>query len=370
MGDNECLKSALNLRKQLSLLRLIEDYSTKENALEMFLTFFVPVPGGKIQKLDKTIMLNNVSMIEAWAMMNGGVDEIKQKFQTSEVEDFVFSNLENLDKESLSNDDLELLATYLSRPNIHGNNQQDFILVPLCSFGAKVMEKCSLFESSNFGVAGSKKCFTFNENLLSPLKGERVGPDLGLNFLLSYRMPLEYEQTNGIDLLLHETGVAPDIHGRTNTLMKIEKGQQYSIGTEATLIEVTESFKQMDLSKRECIVNGNHKYHEVNCYFEQMIAFSIEKCKCIPWYISTHQNKSLKICVMDEFKCFESTTNDKSLQELLWNKCFPACTYIQYSLNVNKMEKFKTEQMGYQEVKADVLGTMMDVRARWETPFS
>ena len=69
-------------------------------------------------------------------------------------------------------------------------------------------------------------------------------------------------------------------------------------------------------------------------------------------------------------KCFESTTNDKSLQELLWNKCFPACTYIQYSLNVNKMEKFKTEQMGYQEVKADVLGTMMDVRARWETPFS
>ena len=34
------------------------------------------------------------------------------------------------------------------------------------------------------------------------------------------------------------------------------------------------------------------------------------------------------------------------------------------------MEKFKTEQMNYQEVKADVLGTMMDVRARYETPFS
>ena len=108
-----------------------------------FLTFFVPVPGGKIQKLDKTIMLNNVSMIEAWAMMNGGVDEIKQRFQeTPEAVDKVFINLENLGEESLSNDDLELLVRFFSKPNVHRNNQQDFILVPLCSFGAKVMNKC------------------------------------------------------------------------------------------------------------------------------------------------------------------------------------------------------------------------------------
>ena len=73
---------------------------------------------------------------------------------------------------------------------------------------------------------------------------------------------------------------------------------------------------------------------------------------------------------MDEFTCFESATNDKTVQELLWNKCSPACTYIQYSLNVNKMEEFKKEQMGYQEINADVLGTMMDVRATFETPFS
>ena len=75
--------------------------------------------------------------------------------------------------------------------------------------------------------------------------------------------------------------------------MKIEKGHQYSIGTEATLIEVTESFKQMDLSERECIVNGNHKYHEVNCYFEQMIDFSIKKCKCM--YSMVYANPSKKV---------------------------------------------------------------------------
>ena len=350
---------------------MFEDYSTKENALEVFFTWFLFSPGDKIQNLDKTIMLNNVSMIEAWAMLNGGVYAIKQRYQENpEAEDYVFSNLDNLDEESLTNEDLKLLSKFFSKPNIHGNNQQDFILVPICSFGTKVMKECSLFQPSNFDVAGSKKCFTFNENFLNPLKGDRVGPDLGLNFLLSYRMPLEFRQTNGIDLILHEPGVAPDIHGRTNTFMKIEKGLQYSIGTEATLIEVTESFKQMDLSKRECIINGNDKYHEVNCYFEQMIDFSIEKCKCIPWYMQTYQNESLKICTMDEFTCFESTTNDKSIQELLWNKCYPACTYIQYSLNVNKMEELKTEQMGYPEIKADVLGKMMDVRGTYETPFS
>ena len=116
-------------------------------------------------------------------------------------------------------------------------------------------------------------------NLFPTLSIAKVKALLAKFFLGIFLSP-DLALTNGIDLLLHETGVAPDIHGRTNTFMKIEKGHQYSIGTEATLIEVTESFKQMDLSKRECIVNGNHKYHEVNCYFEQMIDFSIKKCKC------------------------------------------------------------------------------------------
>ena len=77
MGEAECLKRAskVNLRKELSLLRVIEDYSTKDNALELFLTDYLFDRGDKIRKLDKTITLNNVSMIEAWAMMNGGVDE-------------------------------------------------------------------------------------------------------------------------------------------------------------------------------------------------------------------------------------------------------------------------------------------------------
>ena len=47
---------------------MFEDYSTKKNALEVFFTWFLFSPGDKIQNLDKTIMLNNVSMIEAWAM--------------------------------------------------------------------------------------------------------------------------------------------------------------------------------------------------------------------------------------------------------------------------------------------------------------
>ena len=64
-------------------------------------------------------------------------------------------------------------------------------------------------------------------------------------------MPIEfeYEEKIDIDLILHEPGTAPDIHGRTNTFIKIKPGKHYNIDTDATLTDVTESFKKMDLTK-------------------------------------------------------------------------------------------------------------------------
>ena len=111
------MTSALNFRQQISLLRLFEDYSTKENALELFLTEFLYFNGDIIQDLDETIRLNNVSIIKAWAMMNGGVSAVRQRYlEKPEAVDYVFVNLENPDRESLSHDDLELLAKFFSKP--------------------------------------------------------------------------------------------------------------------------------------------------------------------------------------------------------------------------------------------------------------
>ena len=362
-GKQECLKSPSRLTKELAYLRMFEDYVTKQNALEFYTTFFVRQDPNQIRHLDNTIRLkNNVTILQAWALMNGGVDTVNAKLQDTNV----FDQIEN--PSSLTNDDLKLLANIFSKPEIHGNNH-GFILVPLCNFGSKVLKKCSSFQPNDVG--GSKKCFTFNGNFSSQLKGAKIGPNLGLNFFLKYRMPIEfeYEEKIDIDLILHEPGTAPDIHGRTNTFIKIKPGKHYNIDTDATLTDVTESFKKMDLTKRGCKINENTNYHEINCYFQQLIDYSMKQCKCVPWYMN-NQNYSVQACTLYGFTCFETTTNDKTVQEEMWKKCYPACTYIQYSINVNKIEEFKVDRFDYGEVKADVLGRVMEISTVDQKPPS
>ena len=29
----------------------------------------------------------------------------------------------------------------------------------------------------------------------------------------------------------------------------------------------------------------DNKYHEINCYFQQLIDYSIHQCQCVPWYV-------------------------------------------------------------------------------------
>ena len=54
----------------------------------------------------------------------------------------------------------------------------------------------------------------------------------------------------------------------------------------------------------------------------------------------------------------------------MWKKCYPACTYIQYSINVNKIEEFKVDRFDYGEVKADVLGRVMEISTVDQKPPS
>ena len=360
--DQECLKSPDNFRKEVTILRMIEDYVTKQNAIEFYTVFNVKQNGHKILQLDETIKWNNLSMIETWVQMNGGAEAVKQRYQDNTAQDTVFRRMESQESFSASNGNLKVLADLFSKPDIHGNNQQDFVLVPLCSFGSKDMKSCHSFKPSYFDITGPKKCFTFNGNFSDHLKGEQLGPNLGLNFLLNYAIPFEQglEQKIDIDLILHESGTTPDIHGRTNTFIKIKPGKHYIIDTDATLTDVTESFKMMDLDKRGCKVNEDNKYHEINCYFQQLIDYSIHQCQCVPWYMN-NQNYSAQVCTSNGFTCFELTINDKAIQEKMWDNCYPACTYTQYSLKVNKIEEFKPERMEYPEVKADVRGSLPNI---------
>ena len=112
--------------------------------------------GHKILHLDETIKWNNLSMIETWVQMNGGAEAVKQRYQDNTAQDTVFRRMESQESFSASNGNLKVLADLFSKPDIHGNNQQDFVLVPLCSFGSKDMKSCHSFKPSYFDITGPK----------------------------------------------------------------------------------------------------------------------------------------------------------------------------------------------------------------------
>ena len=74
-------------------------------------------------------------------------------------------------------------------------SQEDYALVSLCSFGnSQKLTKCNLFEKEAFAF-GKEKCFTFLGSTSSSEHHQRkVGPNNGLNFLVSFRIPSQRQK--------------------------------------------------------------------------------------------------------------------------------------------------------------------------------
>ena len=253
-------------RSAILQMLVVEDYMSDRNILEYFLRKkFRQLDIQYIQDLDIAIGQN---IFRTWYLLNG----------ESSINDPIFESLiwnvtEHLDKSQM----YELMALFDQQPKIHGDDQKDYVIMPLCTFGAGPMESCKLFETlSSFEQT---KCYTFNSNSSNELKGEKVGPDNGLRFVTKHRIPSPFRcqsyicrlrVINPLKLILHEPGTKPDIHFRTNTYFEIKPGKQYMIGTEATMLEVTESFKLLGEHQRNCTLESDPPNQLLLSSFDQL----------------------------------------------------------------------------------------------------
>ena len=223
------------------------------------------------------------------------------------------------------------------------------------------MEPCQLFETSS--SIGQTKCYTFNSNPNKDMKGGKVGPDNGLRFMTKVRIPSSYHtyfstrMINPLKMVLHEPGARPDIHFRSNTFIEIKPGRHYIIGTEATILEFTKGFETLPPTQTNC--NGNQTYQQVNCYFNELIHSGANICNCIPWYLK-NDNITTPVCIDKEFICFEESMNNLQLQNQVLKKCLPTCSYIKYKSNVIKEEELDKNNLEYEEVQADVVGSILE----------
>ena len=356
-GQQECLSKNLYFKKNyVSKLLLIERYINKQTMLDSFIGYYRkdPTLQEKIYQLDQKITWNNVSAIMIWSKLNGGqkVFENNDEFYNKSIKGFVPQ-------------DLSTLAETFSKPMINGPKQEDYSIVPICGFNLgghhnKKMEKCNLFLPSQLTL-DQKRCFTFNGNESNPLHGEGMGPQNGLNLLLSYRIPRDkYDsKVETLRLILHEPGTVADIQHRTNTFVDIEPGKQYIIGTDQTILTSTESFGKLSYEKRQCELNKiNGTYHQSNCLFDKMIEHGIKQCSCLPWYMH-YVNTSVKVCWDQEFVCFEELIEDEKTTQHALAFCPPACDFISYTLKVSKEQKLEKQKFDYEEINANILASYL-----------
>ena len=230
----------------------------------------------------------------------------------------------------------------------------------LCSFGnSQKLTKCHLFEKVAFAF-GKEKCFSFNGSTSSSEHHQRkVGPNNGLNFLVSFRIPSQRQKgpkmqknLTPLKLIVHEPGTFPDVHHTTNSYHEIKPGYHYIFGTESTSLEVTKSFQEVDEQKRKCELDQT--YHFSNCYFQSLIQHGIEQCQCVPWYMKNHQSK---ICLGKQFLCFEDLMSNWTLQSSTMKKCPPSCSYYIYESSVTREQKLEAD---YDATKDDIISYFLE----------
>ena len=302
--------------------------------------------------------------------MNGGLENVKEDKM------FKYLNTEaNHTNINLTEDQKQWFTHLFSEPEIHGEVQEDYSLVPFCSFGSSNLKECHLFQKAKLDI-GQNRCFTFNGNPKTNKKGDRVGPNNGLYFTTNFRIPSTYANLNKknfspLKIILHEPGSSVDNHYRMDTFLEIKPGRNYVIGMDATILETTETFNDLSDSKRKCLQSDNDKksYHQTNCYFEQLVKEGIKHVKCIPWYMHHHINTSTKICTNDDYIKFEMMMKNESVQQNVLQVCLQSCSFIKYAPNVMSEESLKEEDME-DDIFYDVLGAFFGgIEAQETNPY-
>ena len=249
--EKKCLgKSLYFTEKLLIFMILIERYINSQNILDRYIMNKLDDKDSEtaliLRNLDDSIKWNGITAMLAWFHLNGGKEEINDDVFLDIVKDQTVET--KLDQESLM-----AISNLFSKPDIHGDNQKDYTIIPLCSFGSNDMKTCKRFQNPLINL-DKKRCFTFNGNSSNYYQGGKIGQDFGLNMLLSFRIPRDIQSgiSQKLFMILHEPGEAADLVYKTNTFQMLEPGYQYIVGTDATVMEITDAFKELSQEKRQC----------------------------------------------------------------------------------------------------------------------
>ena len=219
---------------------------------------------------------------------------------------------------------IQMFESWIDQPKVHGDEYEDYVLVPLCSIAEEPLSECDLFKPSKF-IGQDQKCFTYDQSIQT-----NVGPSNGINFLLNLQnMPHDRnDEPLSVDLYLHEAGSYPDVFKVKSFPTPLFATERIiKIGVELTTQESTKNFEAMPQEKRKCKLSSlDKKYSRVNCAVDIIHETAMEQCGCVPRIMKP---QSRPICDLNGAMCFRNVTKimkDNFNQSL----CLLECNTISY----------------------------------------
>ena len=140
---------------------------------------------------------------------------------------------------------------------------------------------------------------------------------------------------------------------RRNTI-RLLPGYQITIKVIPQLVGVTEQFKEMDMTSRNCRLASEidgikltNTYSKIGCEFECATDKAIEICRCVPWYI-TNNFTGTPMCDSFGGHCFEEILTKESNYKQCSSKCMEDCsgmpmTMVTSYIPINTDEACKTD---------------------------
>ena len=236
----------------------------------------------------------------------------------------------------LSKDEQNEIYQTLQSPKVHGDYLEEYVLVPLCSFGSKVLKKCDLFERQEKYYRNNEVCYTFNK------KGNYSANSLrklhGLNFVVNLRLPGYPGPGTKPQVVVHSHNEIPDrgdFPAATHPILAISDSSLF-IGVEASIINVTSNFEKMGETKRNCYLNiGKEAHYSRNkCQMMKAVELAESTCSCIPWFLKSNNSA---VCDSNGLSCFYNFTENYYLGSNVDRICQDECVSTQYDLTFGEI---------------------------------
>ena len=279
----------------------------------------------------------NVTGYNLWHYLKGiyasPEDDLVKIAMTAAFTDFCFHSKLNDSGEYLGgswcNFDHESLKSYLTlidQPKAHGNDLEDFVLIPFCSFGSEPLTACSDFHKS-IVLYQDYTCFTFEH------PRETRFTDAKFQFVLNIRENMPKDKPLSVKVLLHEQGTIPDVLEIDSASQEIYAENDFTkIGISVGSTEVTDNFRSMPFSKRNCYLNDKlESYSRMGCLTKTIFQEAGKKCNCTPWTMGELLPETVRYCNLSGAHCFREFTN-KAKDKIGEDICPKMCNYKLYQM--------------------------------------